>query len=88
MSTALESFELHKTRPKQSQAGVAATLAYNEILRDVLPPIVAELEKRIAELERRLNKYEEGEVIDFTRGHTCLLCNDVGTGCRVCMGRR
>ena len=88
MSTALATFQLKTTRSIQSQAGVGSTLAYNEILRDVLPPIVAELEKKIADLERRLKKYEESEVIDFTTGRTCLLCNDVGTGCRVCMGRR
>ena len=54
MSTALSSFTLRQTRPKQSDAGVGATMAYNQIIRDVLPPIVAELEKKIADLEAKI----------------------------------
>ena len=55
MSTALATFKLHESRPKQHPAGVGATLAYNEIVRDVLPPIVAELEKKIAELQEKVD---------------------------------
>jgi hypothetical protein len=55
MSTALATFKIHQTRQKQSEAGLGATLAYNEIIKDVLPPIVAELEKKIAELEEKVD---------------------------------
>ena len=55
MSTALATFRLHETRPKQHPAGVGATLAYNEIVRDVLPPIIAELEKKIADLQEKVD---------------------------------
>jgi len=52
MSTALAKFKVHETRPNQSQAGIGATLAYNGLVCNVLPPIVAELEARIAALEK------------------------------------
>ena len=52
MSTALATFKMHETRPKQHPAGVGATLAYNEIVKDVLPPIVAELEKKVDSMKR------------------------------------
>ena len=51
MSTALAKFKVHETRPKQSQAGIGATIAYNGMVCNVLPPIVAELEARIEALE-------------------------------------
>ena len=51
MSTALAKFKVHETRPKQSQAEIGATLAYNGLVCNVLPPIVAELEARIEALE-------------------------------------
>jgi len=55
MSTTLASLKMKQTRTGQNPAGVGATLAYNEIIRDVLPPIVAELEKKITELEEKIN---------------------------------
>ena len=70
MSTALASFQLHQTRPKQSQAGLGATLAYNEIVRDVLPPIVAELEKKISDLQEKVDsmKRPAGTGLSAVRG--------------------
>ena len=55
MSTALDSFKSRETRTGQSKAGVLATLTYNEIIKDVLPPIVGELEGKIAELQRKID---------------------------------
>ena len=55
MSEALNSMKKQETRPKQHPAGVGATLAYNMIITDVLPPIVAELEKKIADLQQQLD---------------------------------
>jgi hypothetical protein len=55
MSSALSSFKQHKTRPKQSEAGIGATLAYNGIITNVLPPIVDELEGKITKLEKKLD---------------------------------
>ena len=52
MSTALAKFKVQETRPKQSQAGIGATIAYNGMVCNVLPPIVAELETRIEALEK------------------------------------
>ena len=52
MSAALAKFKVQETRPKQSQAGIGATLAYNGMVCNVLPPIVAELEARIEALEK------------------------------------
>jgi len=70
MSTVLATFKLHETRAKQSPAGVGATLAYNEIIKDVLPPIVAELEKKIADLEKKLDsiKRPAGTGLSAVRG--------------------
>ena len=70
MSTALAAFNMKETRPKQSPAGVGATLAYNEIVRDVLPPIVAELEKKIADLQEKVNnmKRPAGNGLSAVRG--------------------
>ena len=44
-----------ETRTGQAPAGVGATLAYNTIITDVLPPIVTELEKKIADLRQQLD---------------------------------
>jgi|LauGreDrversion4_2_1035121.scaffolds.fasta_scaffold427136_2 hypothetical protein len=71
MSTALASFKLHETRPKQSPAGVGATLAHNGIIRDILPPIVAELEGKISELQQKVN-----HILDEMQWHP----NAIGMG--------
>ena len=55
MSGALNSMTPKETRAPWEPAGVGATLAYNMIIRDVLPPIVAELEKKIADLQQRVD---------------------------------
>jgi len=71
MSTALASFKLHQTRPKQSPAGVGATLAINEIIRNILPPIVAELEGKISELQQKVD-----HILDEMQWHP----NAIGRG--------
>jgi hypothetical protein len=45
-------------------------LAYNEMIKDVLPPIVAELEKKIADLEEKLDKMKRpaGTGLSAVRG--------------------
>lgn len=70
MSTALASFNQKQTRSGQNPAGVGATLAYNEIIRDVLPPIVAELEKKIADLQAKVDnvKRPAGTGLSAIRG--------------------
>jgi hypothetical protein len=55
MSAALSLFKIKHTRKGQSQAGVGATLVHNEIITDILPPIVSELEKKITELQRKID---------------------------------
>ena len=55
MSEALKSITPQETRTGQAPAGVGATLAYNMIIKDVLPPIVAELEKKIADLQEQVS---------------------------------
>jgi hypothetical protein len=55
MSSALSSFKKQKTRPKQSDAGIGATLTYNGVITEILPPIVAELEGKINELQRKVD---------------------------------
>jgi hypothetical protein len=55
MSEALKSMTSKETRTGQVPAGVGATLAYNMIIKDVLPPIVAELEKKIADLQQQVD---------------------------------
>jgi hypothetical protein len=56
MSTALATFKMKQTRTGQHPAGVGATLAYNEIVKDVLPPIVQELEERITKLNNTVEE--------------------------------
>lgn len=70
MSSALATFKLKETRPKQSDAGVGATLAYNQIIREVLPPIIAELEKKIADLQEKVDtlKRPVGSGVSAVRG--------------------
>ena len=70
MSSALESLKTKETRKGQSPAGVGATLAYNEIIKDVLPPIVAELEKKIADLQEKVDnmKRPAGTGLSAVRG--------------------
>ena len=55
MSEALKSMTPKQTRTGQAPAGAGATLAYNMIIKDVLPPIVAELEKKIADLQQQVD---------------------------------
>ena len=71
MSTALASFNLHEIRPKQAPAGVGATLAINEIIRNILPPIVAELEGKISELQQKVD-----HILDEMQWHP----NAIGRG--------
>lgn len=52
MSSVLANLKLKRTRTGQSQAGIGSTLAYNEIIKDVLPPIVNELEEKISILQK------------------------------------
>lgn len=70
MSEALASLKEKQPRPKQSDAGKGAILAYNEIIRDVLPPIVTELEKKISELQEKLDnmKRPAGSALSAIRG--------------------
>lgn len=70
MSTALASIKLKETRSGQNPAGIGATLAYNEVVRDVLPPIVAELEKKIADLQEKVDsmKRPAGSGVSAVRG--------------------
>jgi superfamily I DNA and RNA helicase len=70
MSSVLAQLKEKKTRTGQSPAGVGATLAYNEIIKDVLPPIVAELEKKISELQEKIDnmKRPTGTGLSAVRG--------------------
>ena len=70
MSTALATFKLGETRSKQHPAGVGAVLAVNKIIRDVLPPIVAELEKKINDLQEKVNnmKRPAGSALSAVHG--------------------
>ena len=52
MSSVLANLKLKRTRTGQSPEGIGATLAYNEIIKDVLPPIVSELEEKISILQK------------------------------------
>jgi hypothetical protein len=56
MSSALAKLNLKQTRTGQHPAGVGATLAYNEIVKDVLPPIIRELEEKITELQKTVEE--------------------------------
>lgn len=58
MSTALATFKLHQTRTDQSPAGIGAIIAYNEITKEVLPPIVRELEEKIAKLQKTVEELQ------------------------------
>ena len=64
MSDALRSIKLEGSRKGQSAAGAGASLAHLVIVRDVLPPIVAELEAKIASLEGKVN-----HILDEMRWH-------------------
>lgn len=52
----LATLNLKQIRSGQSPAAVGATLAYNEIVKDVLPPIVQELEEKILELQKKIDE--------------------------------
>ena len=69
MSTALAKLERHETRPKQHPAGIGATLAYNDIVFGVLPPIIAELEHKIAALEEKINRLASQQGRQDREGH-------------------
>lgn len=56
MSSILSNLKLKQTRTGQHPAGVGATLAYNEMVKDVLPPIVQELEEKISVLQETVNE--------------------------------
>lgn len=56
MSSILSNLKLKQTRTGQNPAGVGATLAYNEMVKDVLPPIVQELEEKISVLQETVNE--------------------------------
>jgi len=56
MATALAKFDLKNVRDGQHPAGVGATLAYNQMIKEVLPPIVRELEEKIAELQKTVEE--------------------------------
>lgn len=56
MSSALANFDVKKIKAGQSPAGIGAILAYNEITNEVLPPIVRELEEKIAELQKTVEE--------------------------------
>jgi hypothetical protein len=56
MSSALANFDVKKIKAGQSPAGIGAILAYNEITKEVLPPIVRELEEKIAELQKTVEE--------------------------------
>jgi hypothetical protein len=55
MSSALSSFKRIQSRSKESQASTGARLAYNGVITEILPPIVAELEGKINELQRKVD---------------------------------
>jgi len=71
MSTALASFNLHEIRPKQAGRS-GATLAINEIIRNILPPIVAELEGKISELQQKVD-----HILDEMQWHPNAIGRDV-----------
>lgn len=58
MSTALSAIKPQTPRSEQGPAGQGASLAILCMTRDVLPPIVTELEARIASLEERIRWLE------------------------------
>ena len=55
MSTALRSLKIEGSRTGQNPVGAGASLAKLVIVRDVLPPIVAELEGKISELQQKID---------------------------------
>jgi hypothetical protein len=55
MSTALAALSTTETRDKQAPAGVGATLAWNKVITEALPPIVKELEAKIAALQEKVD---------------------------------
>ena len=55
MSSALAKFNMKQTRRGQCDAGVGATLAYNEMIKEVLPSIVTELEVKILDLYKKID---------------------------------
>lgn len=48
--------KLKQIRLGQSPAAVGAALAYNEIVKDVLPPIIEEFEQKILELQKKIDE--------------------------------
>jgi hypothetical protein len=56
MSTVLSNLKLKESRSGQHPASVGAILSYNEMVKDVLPPIVQELEEKISILQETVNE--------------------------------
>ena len=71
MSTALQSIKIVEPRSEQHAARQGALLAQLVIVRDVLPPIVAELEGKISELQQKVN-----HILDEMQWHP----NAIGRG--------
>jgi len=67
MSTALASLELGNPSSKQGSVRQAATLARRIVICSVLPPIVAELEKKIADLEAKIVELEKRTLMPPTK---------------------
>lgn len=55
MSSALSKFNIEQVKSKQHPASQGAGLAYNEMIKNVLPPIVNELEKKILGLYKKVD---------------------------------
>lgn len=67
MSNALASFKIQTSKLMRPPPGMHV---YNAIIRDILPPIVAELEKKIADLQEKVDsmKRPAGTGLSAVRG--------------------
>jgi hypothetical protein len=72
MSTALDSFKRKEIKSVHNAPAysIGAKIAYNETVFSVLPPIVAELEKKIADLQEKVDKMKRpaGTGLSAVRG--------------------